>query len=471
MDGMYLMRSNTPVMKFNIDEGIYCELVPELVPYQIRSSFTDLSQFSDYNSIEYRNADNNNRNLLIHFLASRVLNLDRENAKKILNAYHFSQAHDDLTRAKISIACHSVSMTDNIWIKTEGSDIEWESMNPRKCSLNQIVMHIALTGSSLTLKGIPHTPELTGQGAYAKAWTRINNEVFLLKKSSKGGNESDIEIMVSNILDKTNVPHIIYKKGKYKDIKGLCSCKVMTTDDLSIVTAEDFSCFCNKHDADFIKEALRIDAENIYKMCIIDYLCSNSDRHMRNWGFYENNNDGKLICCHPVFDNNNAFDEEFCKDLNGGESLVFLGKSQKEVAQYALKKCGFSFTDRLSKEDFLNEDLYEIFMQKASRLGLYRQIKPTFLQRVGLSAYEKYECDKIHGSDTSVTEYKQHIAKCVRDSQPKNKSKVTIKSSQESKEHSQTVSKVVRERMGISKDSRISPASKFTNNPGNKPKI
>lgn len=71
-----------------------------------------------------------------------------------------------------------------------------------------------------------------------------------------------------------------------------------------------------------MQTVLSIDAESIYQMCIVDYLISNSDRHGKNWGFYVNNDTGKIVSCHPLFDHNNAFDEEQMADPTGGASLV-----------------------------------------------------------------------------------------------------------------------------------------------------
>lgn len=70
---------------------------------------------------------------------------------------------------------------------------------------------------------------------------------------------------------------------------------------------------------------MRIDADSIYKVFIIDYLISNRDRHGGNWGFFYNCNTMEILGCHPLFDHNNAFDRALMQDISGGESLFYSG--------------------------------------------------------------------------------------------------------------------------------------------------
>lgn len=383
---MYLMHKNEKILEFDIDRNIYHVFNERMLPYGLRYIFKEYDAcMSDDEKIAIRT---NNHIQFIHFLAGRMLNIERENAKKILNAYHLSQDQTDYNKACIAISCRAVSMTDCYWINN-GQDINWEDIDPKKNHLNDIIAHIALKGSSLTLTGEPHTPELTGQGAYAKAWQRLQGNTYLLKAASRGGNEDDIEISVSNILDCFNMEHVKYEKHYFED-KPVSKCLNMTTDKLSIVSAEDISGYCNRAGKDFMKTALETDSENIYKMCIVDYLISNSDRHGKNWGFYVDNDTGELVSCHPLFDHNNAFDKEQMADPTGGESLIFHGKSKQEAALYAMQKCHFKCTAAVTRKLFLNNEMYISFMKRAVELKLYKENKPTILQKLGLKNWEKY---------------------------------------------------------------------------------
>ena len=386
---MYLMMGNNKVVQFDLTKGIYHELRPNLMPFRIRDALQPEDTLAHIQT---------NYDIIVEYLSSRMLDLSRENAKKLLNAYHFTQSQSPVAKARIAINCKAVSMTDNYWLQAEEDNIQWETIDPKHTPLDETVAYIALLGSSFILNGKPLTPELTGHGSYAKAWIRENDGIYLYKKSSKGGRESDIEISVSKILDCFNVDHVGYEYCEFDD-EPMCKCKNMATNRLSIVTAEDVYVYCHRHGQDFLQFALNLDQDAIYKMCVVDYLISNPDRHLQNWGFYMDNATGNLLRCPPLFDHNKAFDAQLIKDKTGGESLVFEGYSNQEVAQYSLQRCPFTGHDAVLKQFFLNEEHYESFMERASALGLYQQRQFSFFERVshvlGIKHYEKYQPKEI----------------------------------------------------------------------------
>lgn len=409
---MYLMMKDEKILKFDIPNGDYEVLRPDLLPMKLRDRLVNTTDIEDLKE-KYKTAGNNH-NVMMDYFSGRVLNLDRENAKKILNAYNFSQSQDSETKTKIALACRIVSMTDDYWINKEDAMLQWKDINPRENSLNKIIAHVALTGSSLTATGLPHTPELTGQGAYAKAWIRDNNgNVSLYKAGSKNAeiDESKIEICVSNILDKTNVPHVRYRCGEFEG-KNVCICDNMCNDDKSIVPAEDVISWCNRTGRNFDNYVREKDSENFYKTIVVDYLISNVDRHGQNWGFYMNNHSGQLQGLHPLFDHNNAFDSKCIQDINGAPSLMIQGKSQKEAAMYAIKNCKFRITGEISKEMFPNRDCYDSFMKKACELGIYKEKEKSFMVRIFRSKQTEYELNPVYrgSAETMVEEIQEECS-------------------------------------------------------------
>ena len=381
---MYLMHRSQPIMEIDIDKSIYKILNESLLPIRLKGAITDNRDF--------------NRDRIIEFLASRVINIDRTNAKKLLNAFHFTQSQELTDKARIAVTCKAVSMTDCFWIKQESDPTTWDEINPQANSLNQIVTHIALTGSSLTLTGRIHTPELTGHGSYAKAWVREKDGIYLYKRSTKDGQESEKEVMTSNILDCFYLPHVIYLDAQFDNFY-VCKCKNMCNDNLSIVTAEDVYRYCSRNSIDFMKFILDIDKDAVYKMCIIDYLISNSDRHLQNWGFYVNNNTGNLLCCHPLYDHTNAFDDGDMEASDGGESQIMPGHSKKEVALYCIKETELVNKEPIKRKLFMNETMYDTFMKRCTELDLYHPQKPNFFQKIHILPYEKFIPNKIIADD------------------------------------------------------------------------
>ncbi|MCI9371010.1 MAG: hypothetical protein HFH65_11975 [Lachnospiraceae bacterium] len=372
-EDILLMMKDIPVMRINFDHQEY-EVLDELhIPYQLKGKLR-YWEFDDkydmkYNITQSVIANGACRDSVIDFLSGRTLPLSRENAKKILNVLKLSQAGDKVSKSKIALICRAISLQDNYWIKSASDKVKWKNVSLRENSLSEVVAQVALHGSSLTVNGNINTPELTTHGAYAKCWKRINGELYLYKRGAHGDDESRIEIEVSNILDKCNVRHVEYTAGESKGL-FCCKCKCMTNDRLSMLNGGDFVAYCNVNGIDWWQYLLSIDADMIYKMFIVDYLVSNSDRHSMNWGMYYDCDTMQIVNCHPLYDHNNAFDREMMSDPVGGSCIVLDNMTQREAAVMAMKKADFKFVEPILRSDFITERHYKSFKERAKVLGL-----------------------------------------------------------------------------------------------------
>lgn len=369
---MLLMFADIPVMRINTDLGMYNVLSDKYLPYGLRGKLVEIPNSDNmqttYERIQWQRAVINNYNSVVHWLADRTLLLSRANSKWIYNALNVPQKVDDLTRLKIAILCRDVSVLDKYWLKLDGDPIKWDDVNVKKNKLNEIIAQIALHGSAVTLCGSLVTPELTTNGAYAKAWRRHDDGQLWLHKLGHNGNmESKIEVAVSNILDKCNVPHVHYEAGEDYG-KYVCMCPCMSTDNLSIVTADEFYSYCNVNKLNMDNEILKLDADNYYKMQIVDYLISNRDRHLQNWGFYMDNNTMQVVGLHPLFDHNNAFDIDWMREKD--MKYLLNSKSIRETAMNAIKHVDFHFTDDIIRSDFITDRQYQSFTERARELGI-----------------------------------------------------------------------------------------------------
>lgn len=364
---MYLMCGDVKVMDIDISEGKYDVLNSQLLPHALKGAIMPVTGSSPK---ELSRALVNNYDAVFNYLAGRVLALSRENAKKLLNTLHLEQSQSPVERAKIALFCKAVSVIDNYWLSSKGTE-KWQNINIRRAPLNSVIAQIALHGSSLTLQGDDiRTPELTTQGAYAKCWKREDGDIWLYKKGNNSGDyEAKVEVCVSKLLDKTTLRHVEYRDassmGKY-----CCKCRCMSDDEKSILSGMDFGAYCNRLGKAPNAESHRIDPEMMYGMHVIDYLVSNIDRHSGNWGFYFDSATTEIIGCHPLFDHNNAFDRENMKVADGGPCKFFKGKTMLETAKYSMERCAFKFTEKVSRSDFMNEEQYQSFMRRAKELGI-----------------------------------------------------------------------------------------------------
>lgn len=218
---MIVMMKDTPVFVIDINTGIVRIFSELYIPFALRGRLSEsddvVTRVQNIQAVE-------------EYFASRVLPIDRENAKKIYNLLKLNQLQSIEERFKVAVAFKGLSLQDNYWIKS-GNE-KWSDVSLRSNSLSRAVAQVALHGVSLTLSGEVRTPEVTTQGAYAKCWMRESGSLYLYKRGYKGDKQSHIEVEVSRILDKTNVSHVKYldasSRGKY-----CCKCECITTDTLS----------------------------------------------------------------------------------------------------------------------------------------------------------------------------------------------------------------------------------------------
>lgn len=371
---LLIMMKDIEVMRINFDTGTY-DVIDELhLPWSLKGRIRYVMSYQEvksrYDDTQRQIALRHNYNAILSWLANRVLTLSRANAKWIYNLLRLEQVQTEEHKAKIALLCRAVSLQDSYWTKLDGDSATWDSVNIRTNHLNEIIAQVALHGKSLTLQGSLTTPELTTQGTYAKAWRRHKDgSLWLYKLGNNGNTESKIEVMCSNLLDKMNVQHVHYEAGEDEG-KYVCMCPCMTTDDIAILSGMDFYTYCNSNNLDFKKEYKRIDADNIYKMWIVDYLLCNRDRHGQNWGFLFNVDTMEILGCHPLYDHNNAFDLEFMK--NRDAEYQFEEMTIRQAAKLAITKVDFKFLEPITRDDFLTDRQYEEFIWRAKDLGIVK---------------------------------------------------------------------------------------------------
>jgi len=376
-DGVYmseLMCRNIVVMKFNMDESEYDVLHPELLPWSLKDAIKKMPQKEDFSDIDkYIRTTiyygNQNKDAIMYFITSRVLPLSRTNAKKILTSLGMTPQMDNDTKYKLAKQCRALTLQDDYWFREDNEqDITWEKVNLRNNPLNNALIPVALHGTPASLQGhIDSSPELTTQGAYAKAWIREEDGLFLYKKGNTDPTEAKLEVEVSGLLDICNVRHLHYERAERDDVV-CCKCKLMSSDSISMMHAEDFITYCNRHELDVEQEVCKIDKDTFYKMWIVDYLIANSDRHGLNWGFFYNPYTTKIISCHPLYDHNNAFDKELME--NPDHVYIVNGRSMRDSAKFAMRQVDFHFTREPERRDFLTTAHYHVFTQRAKELGI-----------------------------------------------------------------------------------------------------
>ncbi len=304
-----------------------------------------------------------------YWCASRVLTLDREYAKQILNSIGVMQATTDRDRANIALSYHCLSLTDIFWVRQENEQVSFDQINLFDHHLDEALIEISLRGKQMTVTNKELAQDLSTRGCFPKAWIRNEDGFWLLKDGGK-----DVvrrELLASRISQCFDIVQVKYEKSEY-DKQIVTKSKITTSKDISIVAKAAFDIYAVNNDIDTIAFCQKLDAKAYYGMNIIDYLVGNTDRHPENWGFVVNNATNQPISLYPVMDFNQSFLSY--DNLDGANCQTVLPRhlTQKEAAIEAVSQIGLPQIEDVDLEWFDDcKELREVFV---SRLELLRSI-------------------------------------------------------------------------------------------------
>lgn len=411
----YLKLQNKTVMEYDMDTGYYKVLEKGMLPFRLRGKIENVASEKENGKIASANKD-----AMMDFFSNRKLSVERTNAKEICKYLNVELNDKKETAAKIMMLCKGLSAVDDYWIAADNANQKaqgqrWEEVNVRDNPLHETLAYIALHGNmniqekvkqlTITGKRDYESPELTGQGSYAKAWYRDKGTLYLYKGDRSSNRETRAEASVSRIMDCFNVPHVHYDLVK-KDGVLTTKCKLMNNSEYSIVDAIDIDSYCIKQDGKSVFEYAEDLNPDLYnKTIVMDYLCSNVDRHLQNWGFLMNNKTGEIADIHPLFDHNNAFTSSCIKTPTEVPCQMRPGKNLKVAARAAIKKCDIRCIKPVTRNMFIDEIAYQSFMSRAVELGLYKKRELSLLEKLSKNKNDILEYEPIAIRNDNTQKY------------------------------------------------------------------
>ncbi|MDD7390894.1 MAG: HipA protein [Lachnospiraceae bacterium] len=200
----------------------------------------------------------------------------------------------------------ALSLNDTIWVKQQGSYDTWKDVSLYRNSFNEVVAKTAFDGTRSGVFSSQTSPEYSTEGLYAKCWTRIDKEIFLVKKPSQTyGTEIYSEIMASELAEFI-CPHFVpYRLTEYHG-KQVSICPIFTNEEIGFIPAYKFI-QSRENVSKLLDIYSRYGAEDDFRrMLVFDALILNEDRHSGNYGFLFENDTGRIIGMNPVFDHNRS---------------------------------------------------------------------------------------------------------------------------------------------------------------------
>lgn len=305
----------------------------------------------------------NKNDAMSFWLRHRVIPASRDNTKLILDKT------DSKSLFELSLKSYALSLSDQYWLKPNGDKSKWESINFFENPFPEDIGDLIFGKEDVLNKPNvnPLSPDSTTNGWLTKAWRIKNGKRHMIKMGSGFESlEPAVEVFASKLLkDLDLLPYVHYKFAKTS--KGIgCFCETFLDKTTEFIPAYVVHKRKNRQDSvdpyiHFIAmcEELGIkDAKDfIESMNLVDFIFSNKDRHMGNFGFIRNVNTLDIVGFAPLFDN--------------GASLLDSYHDQVQYNQENYQKLFSKDSDKLKFCKKLNANQIDILKKSVPLLYAY----------------------------------------------------------------------------------------------------
>lgn len=240
----------------------------------------------------------------------------------------------DITSTRmLLIRCYGLSLSDQYWIRPEGSGLTWEKVNFFHNGFSEDIGNV-LFGSDKK-PGDPldfSSPDNTSDGNLKKRWKIIDGKRCLVKGGSNPFRQQPLnEVIAGEIMKRLGIPHVDYtvtwSKGAPYSV-----CEDFIDGNTELIPAwriiqtqkQDNSTSLYQH---FINccHALGIPGveEFLDRMITLDYIIANEDRHLNNFGAVRNAETLEWIGMAPIYDSGSSlgYDKITPAMKNAGEYI------------------------------------------------------------------------------------------------------------------------------------------------------
>lgn len=216
-----------------------------------------------------------------------------------------------------------LSLTDHYWIKPLDMELGWEDINLFTNDFRDPVgdMQFGLEPDVICdLPANAFSPSSSTQGDLTKKWIIAAGKRCLVKGNHGGNSQESLNEIAATLLHQKQgrVPYVSYSTLRLGDNQQIyCVCKSFTSDEVELIPAidivdsqkkdnamsmyEHFIHVCTKHGMD--DGTVRTYLE--YQI-LADFVLTNTDRHLNNFGVLRNANTLEFIGMAPIFDSGNS---------------------------------------------------------------------------------------------------------------------------------------------------------------------
>ena len=276
------MNRDTPLLRFHCGRDAFGETI-----------CTELEWLSPKKPVGYRN--------LTDFLLLRQAPKHRKHMAELLERYGCPDTEGFLRLT------HALSLNDTLWVRETGSALRWDEVSLYRNPFDELIARAAFDGEFSGTSFSSTSPEFGTDGLFAKCWVREEDGIFLYKSGSSTFEIEPLsEYLACQVARRLKLKQVEYDLAFYHG-KLVSKCRLFTDERVGLVKARDLA----GREEHTISALLRLfdsigEGDTFRRMCVLDALILNTDRHLGNFGVLTDNESGELLGMAPVFDHNRS---------------------------------------------------------------------------------------------------------------------------------------------------------------------
>lgn len=360
----YIMFKDTPVIKLYYGEN---------------TTKIDILN-KEYAPVQFLVDSSDKEKVCLNFKQKRNPVLTNENSELINQYIEAQNIKDENRQERIADLFYCTSVTDSYWIKNENDQVSWKDINPRVNELKDICKDENLSYKMEYQNKVNVMKDNTVETLWGHD-TSDNVSMYIHGTPL----ETKTNVMTSELLDYTNIPHVKYEQVS----ECCCKCENIANEKYSIVSREDMNAYCESKGIDINAFMKKIDPQLYYQLQIGDFLLKSINDTLYTQEFLRDNDTGNIVGLLPIYNNKGSFlaEETFKKRYPGKEKyededrwygkwlpyykewtdkIESLLKSMAEDKNEILSLTGVELNEELVKLYFYPEH-YNLFQDKEKR--------------------------------------------------------------------------------------------------------
>lgn len=293
------------------------------------------------------------------------------------------------------VRCLGLSLSDQYWIKPDGTEITWEQINFFDNTFSDDIGDV-LFGANKKANALDFSsPDSTSDGNLKKRWKIIDGKRCLIKGGSNPFRQQPFnEVIAAGIMERLGIPHVSYSVTWNKEAP-YSVCEDFITSDTELVPAwrivqtqkkrnevSAYRHFVNCAEALGIPDVVQF----LDRMLVLDYIIANEDRHLNNFGAIRNAETLEWLGMAPIYDSGSSLGyDKVAAEIRRGQNIFC--KPFKNHHEEQLKLVSdFSWIDfdRLS-------DIRELIVETLSSDGAREYMGESRIEAIADAAQQRLQ--------------------------------------------------------------------------------